>query len=100
MCPGSSRAMREALSSVDLGHTLALGVFGGRATVICITCGRFATDRVEKLGGICKPAGAHGRHAISLFSRGLHPDFKKDLKGEAFFRVLRGSELEEFIPGG
>jgi len=31
--------------------------------------------------------------------RGQHPDGKKkDLRGEAWFRVLAGGELEEFTP--
>ena len=100
-CPGSSTAMREALTAVDLGHTLAIGVFQGRATVICIVCGKFATDRVEGLGRPCRAPGQHGRHAINRFFKGRRPDFKKkELCGESFFRVLQGAELEEFTPGG
>ena len=100
-CPGSSATMREALASAERGHVLAIGVYSGRPTVICITCGRFATDRVEGLASVCRPAGIHGKYAVSRFFRSLHPDVKKkDLGGEAFCRVLRGSELQKFTPDG
>ena len=100
-CAGESPVIREAFDSQDFGHTLALGIYNGRPTVICIGCGRYATARVEGLSSRCAPPGTRGKYAISRFFRGLHPDQRRrdSVHCEAFFRVL-GAELQEFIPQG
>ena len=102
-CPGECPIMRRALESQDLGHVLVLAVFEGRPSVCCVACGCYATTKIEGLSRPCLPArpGSKGVQAINRLFRGRHPDFKKSqLKGEAWFRVLRTTELQEFTPGG
>ena len=102
VCPGSSSTMRACMDSQMAGHTLVLGAFGGQPVFTCISCGCYASSRLEGLARVCRPAepGSKGRQAISRLLRGEHPDLKrKRLRPEAWYRVL-GSVLQEFTPGG
>ena len=90
------------MDSQSAGHTLVLGVFNGQPVFTCISCGCYASSRLEGLASPCRPAGpgSKGRQAINRLFRGEHPDLKrKRLRPEAWYRVL-GSELQEFTPGG
>ena len=101
-CGGRSEVMWSALTSSDLGHTLAMGVFEGRAVCICLRCGCFSSAKVLGLGKPCpgKP-GPHQRYALSLFKRGRHPDQRKrEVAGDAFFRVGAGMQLLPLVVVG
>ena len=101
-CGGVCIPMRTAFESSDLGHTLCMGVYDGRPTIICITCGAYATEKVHALTSPCgQRPPVKGGESIRRFRRGFHPDGKKaKVVGEAFFRILAGGVLEEFSPGG
>ena len=102
-CIGESEFVRLAFDSQNRGHTLALGVFSGQPVFICIRCGCYASSRLAGLARQCTEAlpGSKGRQAINRFFRGAHPDLKrKHFNAEAHFRVLRGTELQPFTPGG
>ena len=94
--------MAECLRSQENGHSLVLGVYSGQPVFACVSCGAYASRRLEGLARLCRPAGpgSKGRQAVARLFRGQHPDLKrKRLLPEAHFRVL-GSELQEFTPGG
>lgn len=99
-CPGVALPLQDALSSRRFGHTLVLGIFAGRATFLCVRCGCYCTSKVGGLGRRCgvRPP-THGPQCIRRFLRGLHPDHKKDIRGDVFYRVL-DEGLQEFTPGG
>ena len=70
-CPGRSEVMWSALTSVDLGHRLAMGIFEGRALCICLRCGFFSAAKVQGLGKPCPgSAGRHQKYALALFRQG------------------------------
>ena len=101
-CNGVAQPLQEALDSRARGHTLALGIFDGRATFICLRCGSHSTAKVAGLGRRCgdRPP-THGPACLRRFFRGVHPDYKNGTtRGEAWFRVLRSGEMEEFTPSG
>ena len=100
-CTGVSLVLRQAMESQVLGHRLVLAIFEGRPTVCCISCGCYATSRLEGLARVCVPArpGSKGRQSVNRLRRGEHVDIKKrGVRGEAWYRVL-GIELQEFTPG-
>ena len=101
-CGGKSEALWSALTSSDLGHSLAMGVFAGRAVCICLKCGCFSAAKVLGLGKPCPgQPGPHQKYALSLFRKGRHPDQRKrDVVGDAFFRAGAGEQLLPLVMDG
>ena len=78
-CTGSSSTMRVCMDSQLAGHSLVLGVWSGQAVFSCVTCGCYASTKLEGLARQCKPAkpGSHGKQAINRVLKGEHPDPKR-----------------------
>ena len=63
-CPGDSSTMRQCMDAQLSGHTLVLGAFAGQPIFICISCGCYASSRLEGLARRCRPAGPAGHQHI------------------------------------
>ena len=89
-CAGVCIPMRAAFESSDLGHRLCMGVYDGRPTIICISCGAYATERVNALTFPCGQ-----RPPVRVPSR-----WQESQGGwRSLFSHLAGGRLQEFSPG-